>query len=125
MLVLGGYLLLLITTQFRSFENFGTKELADFMTEPVVLMREPAQEHCFCRREFDIFFLRTLILRIRTGSLIFWDNHGYEIKEPPSELMGVSCHFKDWSNIVMYLNLGFLLLGKMHNISFSVGKEGG
>jgi hypothetical protein len=57
--------------------------------------------------------------------LIFWDNHGYEIKEPPSELMGVSCHFKDLLNIVMYLNLGFLLLGKMHNISFSVGKEGG
>jgi hypothetical protein len=108
--VLGGYLLLLITAWFRSFEDFGTKELADFMTEPVVLMREPAHEYCFC---------------IRTGSLIFWDNHGYEIKEPPSELMGVSCHFKDRLNIVMYLNLGFLLLGKMHNISFSVGKEGG
>jgi hypothetical protein len=54
--VFGGYLVLLITTWFRSFENFGIKELADFMTEPVVLMREPAQEHCFYRREIDIFF---------------------------------------------------------------------
>jgi hypothetical protein len=95
--VLGGYLIFLIATRFRSFENFGTKELADFMTE-------------WC---------------VRIGSLIFWDNHDYENKEPPSELMGVSCHFKDLLNIVMYLNLGFLLLGKMHNISLSVGKGGG
>ncbi len=72
-----------------------------------------------------ISFFRTSIWCVRIGSLIFWDNHGYEIREPPSELMGVSCHFKDLLNIVMYLSLGFLLLGKMHNISLSVGKGGG
>jgi hypothetical protein len=79
----------------------------------------------FLQKGIWYLFFENLGIAYQNRFFDFWDNHGYEIKEPPSELMGVSCHFKDLLNIVMYLNLGFLLLGKMHNISFSVGKEGG